>query len=329
MGKDIPLRPGKAGPAVLDRSVMKLIRGASVQDGAFFISTDPVTMRTEHAGKLAVHAVCNDMYAAGLVPKQCTLTVLLPEGSMESSLRRIMAEAAETAAGEKVEIAGGHTEVTGAVTRPVVCASAAGLPAACGTAGRAKPLRDGELQIIMTGFAAAEGSFLMASECGEVLGKHFPEDLIRKAAERFAGMLSVREAALAIFHAASASGMEELYAEALSEGGVFAGLWKLCDRLRCGMRVRMEDIPILQETVEMSNVLPADPYSALSGGSLLVAADAAAAEEILQELAAAGVPAAVIGKLVPGKDRLILNDDEERYLDRPGADALYPFLGIG
>ena len=90
-----------------------------------------------------------------------------------------------------------------------------------------------------------------------------------------------------------------------------------------------QTLKMLQETIEMSNVLSADPYSMLSGGNLLIAAETEAEETVLQRLEDAGVPAAVIGTLVPGKDRLILNDDETRFLDRPGADALYPLLGAG
>ena len=192
-----------------------------------------------------------------------------------------------------------------------------------GSTGAAKLPEDREVPVIMTGYAAAEGSFLMASECGETLAKYFPGELIRAAGEEFAGRLSVRTAALAAWPAPD---MGILCMEALSEGGVFAGLWKLCERLRCGMSVRLEDIPLRQETVEMSNALMADPYSMLSGGSLLIAAEQA--ETLTERLEEAGVPCAVIGSLVPGKDRLILNDDETRYLDRPGADALYPLLGI-
>ena len=322
--EDHKLKPGKAGTTVLDRSVKRLIKGVSGMDDAFFINADPVTMRTAYPGKLAVHAVCNGMYAKGYVPKQCTLTVLLPEGSAEQELRRIIAQAAETAQEENIKICGGHTEVTGAVTRPVVCASAAGVPMretdTINSRLNAKAAAGEGLFLIMTGYAGTEGSFLMASECAGRLQEYFSPELTEQAARMFGGMLSVREAAEAI-----ASCMP-LHMVSLSEGGVYAGLWKICEELSCGMRMYFDRIPILQETVEMSNALLVDPYGMQSAGSLLAAVHDP--EPVLECLDAAGIPAVCIGELLPGNDRILVNGDEERFLDRPKTDTLYPVLGF-
>jgi hypothetical protein len=35
------------------------------------------------------------------------------------------------------------------------------------------------------------------------------------------------------------------------------------------------------------------------------------------------IPAVVVGKTTDSKDRLILNEDEVRYLDRPHEDSIY------
>lgn len=324
---DHMLKPGKAGTTVLDRSVKRLIRGVSGMDDALFINADPVTMRTSYPGKLAVHAVCNGMYAKGYAPRQCTLTVLLPEGSTEEELRRIIDQAARTAEEENIKICGGHTEVTGAVTRPVVCASAAGVPMRKTDAEKSREITgaaagDG-LSLIMTGYAGIEGSFLMASECTGRLQEHFSAELTEQAALMFSGMMSVRAAAEAL--AGLLTGVP-LHTVSLSEGGVYAGLWKICEELSCGMRVYFDRIPILQETVEMSNALAVDPYGMQSAGSLLIAA--ADPGPVLECLDKAGVPAVCIGELVPGNDRILINDDEERFLDRPKTDTLYPVLGF-
>ena len=92
------------------------------------------------------------------------------------------------------------------------------------------------------------------------------------------------------------------------------------------MRIRLEDIPLRQETIEMSNYLNADPYGMQSAGSLLIACRDP--EAMTERLGRAGINAVCIGELVPGRDRLILNDGDVRYLDRPGTDTLYPILGM-
>ena len=45
--------------------------------------------------------------------------------------------------------------------------------------------------------------------------------------------------------------------------------------------------------------------------------------ELVRKLKEEGINAAVIGKAVEGNDRILVNDDEIRYLEPPGPDELY------
>ncbi|MBP5733586.1 MAG: hydrogenase maturation factor, partial [Lachnospiraceae bacterium] len=85
--------------------------------------------------------------------------------------------------------------------------------------------------------------------------------------------------------------------------------------------VDLKKIPVRQETIEVCEVCGVNPYEMRSGGSLLVTAEDG--EKVANALEAEGIPAVVIGKLTEGSDRIILNEEEVRYLDRPkGADAI-------
>lgn len=44
---------------------------------------------------------------------------------------------------------------------------------------------------------------------------------------------------------------------------------------------------------------------------------------LVSALKAEGVPAVIVGKVTDSKDRILVNEDEVRYLDRPKNDELY------
>ena len=97
--------------------------------------------------------------------------------------------------------------------------------------------------------------------------------------------------------------------------------WDFAARARLGVRIFLDRIPIRQETVEVCDLLGVNPYLLMSQGTLLMAAD----EEmrILEEFAAAAIPAAVIGYFTDGSDRVVINDGETRFLEPFRGDSFY------
>ena len=76
--------------------------------------------------------------------------------------------------------------------------------------------------------------------------------------------------------------------------------------------------PCLKEICEFFGV---NPYQMLSTGALLVAA--ADGEGLVQKMALEGIPSAVIGRTTSGKERILRNGEEVRYLDKPQMDEMY------
>ena len=111
----------------------------------------------------------------------------------------------------------------------------------------------------------------------------------------------------------------------LSNGGVFAGLWDMAARAGCGLKVDMRCNPLRQETVEICEFFGLNPYHLLSGGSLLLATDNG--EKLVADLRENGILAVVIGELVEGNDKVIINSDETRFLESPQADEILTVLG--
>lgn len=385
--KDRKLANGKADVNVLDRSVIRRLGKTAISKTAEPLTTvantttskaaeldnkrksrqhvrlsiDPITVGTQLSGKLSVIETVNGLWAQGAVPCGIETVILLPEGTMESELRRMEDQIAVAAMREGVSVLGGHTEVTSAVSRPVIIGSGIGTKNGLRDESR-NGLRDesgnessnvsgnglrnelrSELRkeyclptalagfdgqvILMTSFAGLEGSAILGFEKEKELSRQFSASLVQTAKEA-ADHLSVRSAAEILWRLSGESGFSKngIRMVNLSEGGFYAGLWKLAEKTHCGVDVDLKKVPILQETIEIANFFDIDPYWMESAGSLLAAIPAGKAEEVLTGLAESSIPAAVIGTLNDSNQKIIRNGDEMRFLDRPQADSLRKIL---
>ena len=324
---DLKLRSGKCRDNVLDRSVFKIQGSALDQKRGFPLlnsnevrmTSDPVTIPTVHCGRLAVYAAVNGLAAKGAVPETIMPVILLPENTMESVLRRINREIAEVCQEENLRICGGHTEVTGAVNCPIVTVSACGRGMTQKKDYHIPDSRPEDLRILMTRWAGLEGSWILSqsSEIPELDG--FSSAFLHTISD-FGSFLSVkRDAQIAAEN--GAMGMINL-----SEGGVFAGLWKLAKTAGCGFEIELKNIPVRQETIELTNALDINPYEMESAGSLLVLAGKNEAEMICRELRAASIPVRELGCMKDSKACILRNEEEIRYLDSPGEDSLQKYF---
>ena len=337
------LRTGKADENVLDRSVRKRLGSALVP--RMGTASDPVTLRTGHPGMLAVTAAANDLAAQGIRPESVRTELLFPIGTEESVLRSAEDEIRRTAQLAGMTIAGGHTETTSAVTRPIVVAHTecreplfACAAKASGMAGfirgeegkgaadpsylwegRRSP-RPGDL-ILALGPVGLEGTFLLTEAFAQELGEHFPERFLKKAEQTGEHLL-----VLPLLVALSKRGLDPLHLVNVSEGGILAALWRLGCETGLGLEVSMPDIPILQETIEIAEYWGINPYQMESAGCVLAVIDAEQ-ESLWEHGGAPAFPARVIGALTGGRDKILLSGQERQHINRPAADALLPLLG--
>ena len=126
------------------------------------LSTDPITAADSNAGYLVVHINCNDAASAGAEPVGLLLTCLMPCGSTEGDLKKIIDGAYSAADELGIEILGGHTEITASVNKPVISGTVIAK-----TRNR-KFISSGGAQvgqdIIMTKWAAIEGTSIIAGD---------------------------------------------------------------------------------------------------------------------------------------------------------------------
>lgn len=146
----------------------------------------------------------------------------------------------------------------------------------------------------------------MAGHFTDELATRYPRRFIERAAEFLVDTEKNEEGYLAMADGA-------VYVHAAAEGGVFGALWELAEFAECGLEIDLPAIPILQETVEICEYFDVNPYQLRTEGVFLVLTEHGG--RLCEMLAEKGIPAAVMGKTVPGLDRAVRNGEEVRYLE--------------
>lgn len=327
------MKIGKVPENILKRSILRQIKisrpevliGAGVgedcaalslePDEVMVLSTDPITGTSKEMGRWAVVISANDIASSGAEVIGMLVCAMLPPGITEAEIKEIMQDVEGTCEELGIQVVGGHTEVTDAVTRPLLSMTGIGKVKKeqfLATKG-ARPGQD----IVITKWIGLEGTSILAKERKEELLKKFPIQLVEEAEGYDVYLSIVSEAAIA-----GKSGVSAMHD--ITEGGVFGALWELAESAGVGLNIDLKKLPIRQATVEICNYFDINPYELMSSGSLLIAVDNG--YDLVRELEKAQIPGTVIGKVTEGNDRVVINDGETRFLEPPKTDELYKAL---
>ncbi len=328
--KAVAMRVGKVSESVLKRSVIRQIHNkrpevllgsgvgedcAAVQlaeDEVFVLSTDPITGTARDIGHLAIRVTSNDLASAGAEPVGVLLTILLPDHTTEPELREMIRQAEAACLEDGMQIMGGHTEVTAQVNQPIISVTGLGKvrKGHLITTGGAEPGMD----FVMTKAIALEGTSILAKDREEELRRHFPDQLVKRAAAFDQELSVLPESRIAVSFGVAA--MHDV-----TEGGIYGAIWEMCQASGVGCRIDLKRIAIRQETVEICEYLGLNPYKLISSGCMLMAA--ADGNGLVMALAKAGIEACVIGKATDSNARILFSEEEERFLEMPQTDELY------
>ena len=324
------MRRGKISENVLKRSLLKQIKThrKEVIDGAgvgtdcavlsfgegynIVMSTTPVIAPIEDISLYAIPMALNNIAAAGAEPVGVMLSLLLPETVEEPELRKMMEQAQALCSRCGVDIIGGHTEVAAYIADPIMTVTGVG-KRDCAQADILRGVKANQ-DIVISKWIGLEGTVRLARERREELSERYPRRMIDEAASYDRYLSVIPEAATAM--KSGVCGMHDV-----SRGGVFGALWELAERAGVGLEIDLKKIPVKQETIEICEFFGLNPYELLSGGCLIMTAENgdALAETLMRE----NIAASVVGRTTTGNDRVIYNEDEKRYLDKPKTDQMY------
>lgn len=296
-----------SGPAIgVDCSAIRFC------DGQVILSTDPITGATTDVGKLAVYVACNDIATCGIRPTALLMTLLCPPQASAEDIREVIDQAAATAKKLNVNIIGGHTEVSDAVNRLVISATAIGF-----TYGNKIIQSNGGHagdSLVMTKSAGLEGTAILAADQADFLKNNLQSDELSEAR----GLIDQ----ISVIEEGSCGGDLSVHAmHDATEGGILGASWELAEASGTGCLIETEKIPVHPLTAKICKALNIDPLRLIASGSMIMATPDP--EILIGELASKGIAGTVIGKLTESPNRLLLIDGQTTELIPPGSDELY------
>lgn len=333
------MKIGRLSENIYKRSVLKelkykrkeIISGAGIGNNCAVFSPvngEAVTSMAFMAGKAdqigpaAIYRAVNQIAASGAEPVAVTGVLLLTEEISEEELKTAVRRMEKTCEAIGIQMAGIDVSVipktwisrTDTLMLTITCIgkiTIKHLPPDQKTWNR--PARPGQ-DVVLTKWVGLEGTYLIAREKETELRERFSAEYIEEA-KGFDRYLSIiPEAATAM-----ESGVGALHH--VSEGGIFGALWEMAERSGVGLEIELKRIPIRQETVEICNYYDINPYALLSSGCLLMTADKG--HNLMESLHKKGINATVIGRTTDSNDRLIINEEEKRFLTPAQQDEYF------
>ncbi len=286
-------------------------------DEVCVVSTDPITGAGANAGWLAVHISCNDVAANGAEPVGVLPTLMLPEGTSEQEISELMADVHRAATELGVEIIGGHTEITAGLANRIISLTALGRARRDRfvTSAGARP---GDA-LLMTKWAAMEGSAILAADLADRLTGHVPADQLELARGLIESISVVPEGKLA-----AALGVNALHDA--TEGGILGAAQELAAASGVGLEIWADRIPVLPATRAICRRLGIDSLRLISSGSMLIAA--AEPAKTIEAMRERSIMCTQIGRVIEADaGQWLLYDDRQREPLLPGErDELWRVL---
>ena len=252
------------------------------------LTSDPITFATDSAGRYAVLVNANDIATSGARPQWLLTALLFPVNTTCAQVEKVMHDLSETCREHGITLCGGHTEITDAVSRPVITGTMAG------TVDREKLIEKNKMEkghhIFLTKGVCVEGTAIMAREFGDRLT---PDPLSLEELEQSKGFLShisVLEEARIAARIPGVSAMHDV-----TEGGLASAVAELSAAGGHKVLIQMDKIPVYDQTRKICRAFGLDPLGLIGSGSLLICCDEESSPNLAQELEKAGVSATKIG----------------------------------
>ena len=277
-------------------------------DNYLVATSDPITFATEDIGWYVVCVNSNDIAAMGAVPKWLLVTLLLPEDATTPAMvRDIMAQITQACAAFDIALCGGHTEVTPAVTQPVVIGQMMGVTHknALFTSADA---RIGDVLILTKGLGI-EATAIIAREREEQVREKCNAQFLEQARNYLTdpGISVLKDAQVAI----ATGGVHAMHD--VTEGGITTAVSELATAAELGVVVYSDKLlgsPILYGDITrtLCDMFGLNPLGVISSGAMLIASAPEKSDAICQALSKAGINADIIGKFLPPTHGLWLED---------------------
>lgn len=298
--------------AILEPSAAEMCYGVKVQADEQCILSDTMLYGEEKdLGVFALARVVNDIATRGARTVGASVSIMLPPYAYESRIKAMMEYVEEAGSAHGVQIMCAKAEVNPMLNRAIVHVTGVGV------------LKKGELlqsrmgkadqDIVLLKWIGLEGTLRAVNKKEKELSKRFVPTFLNQVKSLGPQLFSEKELIKAKEFGVSAM-------HQITGGGILAALWEMAEGSDVGLEVDLKKMAIRQETVEVCEFCHLNPYQLTSAGSVLIFTDRG--EELVYEFSEKGIQAAVLGRTTADKARVIYNDGEKRFLDKPAQDEL-------
>jgi len=314
------LKNGKLPSSLLSKLLKKIKKGNALlgpaigedaaivlsNDLAFIFTLDPITFTDKDIGHYLLNVNANDIAVCGGIPKYLILSLLFPKGAEEKQVRNTFSEIQKKSKKMRVEILGGHTEVTNRVNR----AMAIGMLVGTARTDKITPTKNAKPgdKILLTKKIAIEGTATIFREKEKELKLVFPQGIIKRGRNFLNNPgISVLKEAQILNKNFKVNAMHDP-----TEGGIATALWEISQAAGMKILVEEEKIPIAKETNLVCDYYHLNPLYLLASGCLLAMLPGKEAKKGVKVLKENGILATIIGEVRKGKGAWFRQKDKLR-----------------
>ena len=255
------------------------------------LKSDPITFATDAIGQYAVLINANDIATSGAKPRWLLTTLLFPYGVTPSEIHQVIKELKEFCRRWEITLCGGHTEITDAVTRPVVTGMMAGTVARRNLIDK-RNMAPGD-RVLLTKGVSVEGTAIIAREFGDRLADLGLADSAIERCRQFLANISIITEAQIAAQSSATSAMHDV-----TEGGLAAALEELSIAGQHRIKIDMDAIPVFAETRQICRLLGIQPLGLIGSGSLLICCREAGCKSLMQTILRCGIKVSCIGEVL-------------------------------
>ncbi len=263
-------------------------------------SSDPITGADRRIGWYAVNVSANDVATSGIMPSTLTVVTLLPSSSSTSQILALMTEIYRTAKSLGISVAGGHTEITPGLSKPLVVVTAFGTGEKYVTAAMGE---NGD-SILMTKTAGIEGTSIISTLPGA--RRTISRNILMRG-ESLIGKLSIVPEAKEAFATGRVHAMHDA-----TEGGILGAVLEMSIASNLGFEMDAESIPIDESTRVICDEMMVDPLKLLGSGSLLICCSNEDESKIMERLSNQKTKCTKIGRLVSKRRGRTITSNNKR-----------------
>jgi hydrogenase expression/formation protein HypE len=255
------------------------------------LKSDPITFATDSIGQYAVLVNANDIATSGAIPQWFLTTLFFPSGTTASQIRFVFDELKSFCQRWGITLCGGHTEITDAVTRPLIAGMMAGTVSKRALIDK-RNMAKGD-RVFLTKGVAVEGTAIIAREFAERLKKM---GMAQKEIDQCSGFLDNISVIAEAKIAAATKGTSAMHD--VTEGGLATALEELSFAGNHKIKVFTDNIHIFPETQKICDLFDINPLGLIGSGSLLICCRKENCEKLVEDIRAAGIEIVCIGEVM-------------------------------